>query len=144
MADSPEETKRSAAAHGFTALPQGTRLDGRYTIESVIAAGGFGITYLGRHDALAKECAIKEHFPRQLAYRDGTTSDIRPTDPETFTWARDRFLQEGQSLVRCEHPNVMRVTDIFVANGTAYMVLGYENGRNLKSWLDELGRAPSQ
>jgi serine/threonine protein kinase len=65
MADSPEETKRSAAAHGFTALPQGTRLDGRYTIESVIAAGGFGITYLGRHDALAKECAIKEHFPRQ-------------------------------------------------------------------------------
>jgi TRAP-type mannitol/chloroaromatic compound transport system substrate-binding protein len=144
MIDSPEEPKCAATAHGFTALPQGTRLDGRYTIESVIAAGGFGITYLGRHDALAKECAIKEHFPRQFAYRDGTASDVRPTDPETYSWALDRFLQEGRSLVRCEHPNVVRVTDIFEANGTAYMVLSYETGQSLKAWLDKLDRAPSQ
>ena len=49
-----EETRRAATPHGFTALPTGTRLDNRYTIQSVIAAGGFGITYLGRHDALGK------------------------------------------------------------------------------------------
>ena len=139
-----DETKRAATAHGFTALSTGTRLDNRYTIQSVIAAGGFGITYLGRHDRLGKECAIKEHFPRQFAYREAATSEVRPSDPKTFTWARDRFLQEGRVLVRCEHAYVVRVNDIFEANGTAYMVLGYEDGQSLKNWLDGLQRPPTQ
>jgi hypothetical protein len=144
MAVSSDGTERFATPQGFMALATGTRLDNRYTIDSVIAAGGFGITYLGRHDALAKIVAIKEHFPRQFAYRDGATNEVRPTDPGTFSWALDRFLQEGRALAACKHPHVVDVTDIIEANGTAYMVLGYEEGQSLKSWLDALGRPPTQ
>lgn len=134
---------RVGGAHGFSALPTGARLD-RYVVESVIAAGGFGITYIARHETLGRIVAIKEHFPRQFAFRDGATSEVRPTDPPTYTWALDRFLQEGRSLGRCKHPNVVDVTDVFEANGTAYMVLGYEDGTSLKTWRDQLGRMPTQ
>ncbi|MDX2159629.1 MAG: bifunctional serine/threonine-protein kinase/formylglycine-generating enzyme family protein [Hyphomicrobiaceae bacterium] len=144
MVNEPDHTTRTPTAHGYSALTSGTRLGDRFTIESVIAAGGFGITYLGRHEALQRECAIKEHFPRQFAYRDGPTSEIRTTDPATFEWARERFIDEARTLALCDHPNVVRVIDVLAANGTAYMVLAYEDGQSLEAWLDSLGRRPSQ
>lgn len=137
------ETKRASTANGFSALTSGTVLD-RYRIDSVIAAGGFGITYLCQHVTLGKAYALKEHFPRQFAYREGSTSAVRPTDPDTFSWALDRFIQEGRSLAKCSHPNVVGVADVFEANSTAYMVLDYEQGQSLRAWLDQLGRAPTQ
>ncbi len=135
---------RSEPKHGLIALETGTRLDNRYIIDSVIAAGGFGITYLARHEVLGKTYAIKEHFPRQFAFRDGTTPAVRPTDAPTFRWALDRFIQEGRALATCKHPGIVDVSDVFEANGTAYMVLGYENGVSLKSWIEALGRPPTQ
>lgn len=140
----PPNTARAATPHHSMALRAGTRLDDRYTIESVIAAGGFGITYVAKHDGLGRTCAIKEHFPRQFAYRHETTSEVRATDPQIFQWALDRFLQEGRSLAKCKHPNVVDVTDVFEDNGTAYMVLVYEVGQSLANWLNALGRPPTQ
>lgn len=139
-----DDTRRNATPQGFMALAGASRLDNRYIIDSVIAAGGFGITYLGRHNSLEKTVAIKEHFPRQFAYRDGVNSEVRPTDPGTFAWTLDRFLQEARSLATCRHSNVVDVNDVFEANGTAYMVLSYEDGQSLKSWLDELRRAQTR
>ncbi len=138
-----EPTLRAPTAGGFTALPTGTVLD-RYRIEHVIAAGGFGITYACKHTTLDKPYALKEHFPRQFAYREAATSEVRPTDPDTFTWALDRFIQEGRSLAQCHHPNVVSVADVFEANSTAYMVLGYEQGQSLKNWAASLKRPPTQ
>ena len=134
-------TPHSAHRDGFTALISGTVLE-RYRIESVIAAGGFGITYLCRHATLNKLYALKEHFPRQFAYREGSTSQVRSTDGKTFSWALDRFLDEGRSLAKCAHPGVVSVTDVFEANNTAYMVLDDEQGSSFKDWLTELGRPP--
>ena len=139
-----DEARRATMPSSFTALRDGTRLDNRYTIQSVIAAGGFGITYVAKHDGLGRAYAIKEHFPRAFAYRDGETTEVRATDPQTFDWALDRFLQEARALAACKHPNVVDVTDIFEANRTAYMVLVLEDGQSLKSWLDRLGRPPTQ
>ena len=145
MAASGDDGTRAASAPaGFAALPTGAVLDGRYAVDSVIAAGGFGITYLGQHRALGKLCAIKEHFPRQFAVREGHTARVIATDEATFRWALERFLDEGRALARCKHPNIVDVADIFEANGTAYMVLGFEEGGSLKSWLEALGRQPTQ
>ncbi|MBS0244051.1 MAG: hypothetical protein JSS20_17910, partial [Proteobacteria bacterium] len=106
-----EGTRIGSQSSGFSALPKGTELDNRYVIDSVIAAGGFGITYIAHHQTLAKTLAIKEHFPRQFAFRDGVSSDVRPSDEPTFRWTLDRFVQEGRSLARCRHSGVVGVAD---------------------------------
>ena len=142
--DSSSGRRGQHAPEGFSALPTGTRLSERYLIESVIGAGGFGITYLARHEALGKPYAIKEHFPRQFAFRDGVSATVRPSDAPTFRWTLDRFLQEGRSLARCRHPSIVGVADVFEAYGTAYMVLEFEDGSSLGRWLDLLGRPPTQ
>ena len=56
------------ASLALRALPVGTRVE-RYLIQSVIAGGGFGITYVAEHELLKRRYAIKEHFPEQFAVR---------------------------------------------------------------------------
>lgn len=143
MSDVPGDHADNAPNHafpsGFTALPAGTRVD-RYEIESLIAAGGFGVTYMARHVGLNKRVALKEHFPRDFARRDGRSLSVEPTNPATFEWTKERFLKEGEALTTCRHPGVVEVSDVFEANGTAYMALGYEDGYSFGGWLKSLGR----
>lgn len=127
------------------ALPPGTLID-HYVIDKVIGAGGFAITYRGLHRGLNKVFAIKEHFPRTHAYRDPQTMSVVPMAPgdPTFEWARDRFIDEARTLARFRHKAIVAVASVFEANGTAYSVLEYEEGRTLFDWLDEIRRKPSQ
>lgn len=128
---------------GFTALPMGTRLD-PFVIDSVIGAGGFGITYLAHHETLKKPYALKEYFPREFAYREGLTVRSAMTAEKTFTWGLSRFLDEARALAKFKHPAIVDVAHVFEANGTAYMALAYEQGRTFASWLRDLGRRPTQ
>ena len=57
---------------------------------------------------------------------------------------RSNFLQEARNLARFEHPSIVRVTRVFEANSTAYMVMRFEQGQNLDEWLRGLGRPPTQ
>ena len=110
-------TRLDTAGTGARVLPIDTLLDGRYVVREVIAAGGFGITYLAEDTPLQKACAVKEHFPRLFAVRDGSTSTVHATDSHTFAWSLERFLLEAQSLTQCHHPSVVAVTDVFRAHG---------------------------
>lgn len=124
-------------------LPTGTRID-HYVILEVLGAGGFGITYLAEHAVLGKKYAIKEYFPQAFSYREG--SSVRPTtsDGATYKWGLERFTTEAQALARFKHRAIVDVIGIFQTNGTAYIVLAYEDGRDLRSWMRHLGRPPTQ
>lgn len=124
-------------------LPSGTRVD-HYVIREVLGAGGFGITYLAEHEALAKQYAIKEYFPHAFSVRQGQS--VRPTSASdgTYKWGLERFVTEARALAKFKHPAIVDVTSIFEANGTAYIVLGYESGLDMAGWAKKLGRPPSQ
>ena len=48
----------------------------------------------------------------------------------------DRFLKEARQLVRFDgHPNIIRCRDYFEANGTAYLVMDFEDGLSLDTFL---------
>ncbi len=128
------------------ALPSGTELVGDFRIERVLGAGGFGMTYLAEEIALARKVTIKEYFPTDFAARsDGLAAVPRDQESvEDFQWGLDRFIDEAQTLARFDHPNIVRVFRYFKTNGTAYMVLTFEEGQSLKNWLRGLGRAPRQ
>lgn len=128
------------------ALKSGTQLVGDFRIERVLGAGGFGITYLAEELALGRKVTIKEYFPSDFAART-STAEAAPRSQDCasdYRWGLDRFIEEAQTLARFSHPNIVRVYRYFRANNTAYMVLHFEEGQSLKSWLKGLARAPRQ
>jgi TPR repeat protein/tRNA A-37 threonylcarbamoyl transferase component Bud32 len=127
-------------------LPANTMLDGTYRIARVVGSGGFGITYEAEDINLATLVAIKEYYPFDFGDRDATMS-VRPKSDRhksTFDWGRSNFLLEARTLARFEHPSIVRVSRVFEANSTAYMVMRFEQGKNFENWLKGLGRPPTQ
>ena len=131
---------------GRLGLPANTVLNGDYRIERVVGSGGFGITYEAEDLALGNVVAVKEYYPRDFGTRDPAMG-VRPKseqDRPTFDWGRSKFLQEARTLVCFEHPSIVRVTRVFEANSTAYMVMQFEQGQSFEAWLSGLGRLPTQ
>ncbi len=118
------------------ALPLGTDLL-EYRLESVLGAGGFGMTYLARDTHLEKLVAIKEYLPTDLAVRalDGSIVPVNTESEYDYQWGLRRFIQEARTLARFSHPNIVRVNRYFEANGTGYMVMDYEEGESLNQRL---------
>ena len=122
------------------ALPAGHVLN-EYNVERVLGGGGFGITYLARDANLQLPVAIKEYFPAELAERvDGhqvcARGDVEDGQA-SFDWGLERFLEEARALASFRHPNIVRVLRYFRAQGTAYIVMEYEQGQSLKRWVPD-------
>jgi serine/threonine protein kinase len=127
-------------------LPKGTVLVESFRIIRVIGSGGFGITYEAEDTNLGTLVAVKEYFPEEFGDRDAHMS-VRPRSErhrQTFQWGRSSFLQEARTLARFDHPSIVRVSRVFEANSTAYMVMRLERGQSFESWLKALGRLPTQ
>jgi serine/threonine protein kinase len=123
------------------ALPPGTRL-GDYRLDAMIGHGGFGITYRAFDAQLAKVVAIKEYLPLECAIRqaDGQVVPRSARLADDFAWGRERFLDEARALARFRHPHIVPVLRYFEANGTAYTVMEFEDGKNVAELLRDLGR----
>jgi serine/threonine protein kinase len=131
---------------GRIALARNMVVDGTYRVERVIGAGGFGITYEAEDVSLGTRVALKEYYPAEFGDRDATLS-VHPKSQrhqKVFEWGRSNFLQEARTLARFEHHSIVRVTRVFEANTTAYMVMRYEQGQSFEAWLKSLGRPPTQ
>jgi serine/threonine protein kinase len=109
-----------------------------YTIERVLGQGGFGITYLARDTNLDQPVAIKEYLPFDVATRrqDSTVQPRGDSHRERYRWGLERFIQEARTLARFDHPNIVRVHSVFEFNGTAYMVMRFEEGDNFGALLE--------
>ena len=116
-------------------LPEGYQLE-NYRIAGVLSCGGFSIVYLA-DDENEQPVAIKEYLPSQLALR--SQGDALPSIAEdklaTFRHGMRCFFEEGRSLAKLSHPNVVRVLNFFRANDTVYMVMRYERGRSLQEHI---------
>lgn len=125
---------RESAAH---VLAPGTVLLDRYLIGEVIGQGGFGITYIGRDLRLNMRIAVKEYYPNGYANRNVEASDsITITDEKQRSFIEDgksRFLREARALARFHgDPGVVDVRDYFEANNTAYIIMEYLEGEDLR------------
>ena len=118
------------------ALPVGAVLRD-FTIQAVIGHGGFGIVYRAGHNELDLTVAIKEYLPVELAVREGATVQPRSgTDRKDFEDGLRRFRDEAQALIDFDsHPSIVSCRDFYRANGTAYLVMAYEEGQSLAELL---------
>lgn len=129
------------SAYHKNALPPGYVL-ADYTIEKVLGHGGFGITYLARDKALGALVAVKEYLPHDIAVRQGETAVLPNPSRDAvrdYHWGLKNFVKEARALAHFKHPNIVRVLRYLEANGTAYVVMEYEEGQSLADYLKDHG-----
>lgn len=129
-----------------TCLRPFTVLQNKYMLGRVIGVGGFGITYIGWDLNLQTYIAIKEYFPESMASRDtsgeNTQTVVIPHDAQKDTYDKGlkRYVEEAQNLSKFyQLQGIVSVKDFFYENGTAYIVMEYINGINLKEYLNNAG-----
>ena len=141
-------------------LPLYEIVNGKYLIGRVIGKGGFGITYIGWDFYQSKKVCIKEYFPRLIAARNtqaGTYSEqisvsIRySTDAGThtlnpakakhvYTEGLKTYIKEAENLSRFYlMPGIVSVRDFFYGNHTAYIVMEYIDGIDMRRYAKAKG-----
>ncbi len=115
---------------------------GKYKIEEVLGQGGFGITYLATQALLDRKVCIKEFFFREYCERDETTSHVSLGTQSNLTLVErfmGKFLKEARTISQLDHPNIIRIYDIFKENNTAYYVMEYIEGESLSEKVKRQG-----
>lgn len=122
------------------ALPAGYRLH-RYRIVRTLGGGGFSIVYLAQDTSTGKAVVIKEYLPSNQATRaaDESVQSLSAETVSTFRQGMKRFFDEAATLAKIDHPNIVRVTDFFRENNTVYMVMAYEEGKDLREYIKRRG-----
>ena len=125
-------------------LPVGTMLyHGRYRVERFLAAGGFGNTYLARDVQFDELVAIKEFFLASMCGRGDGSNDVvisLETKQKEFEAHREKMRKEAKRLRALQHPNIVKVRDLFDENGTTYYVMDFIPGQSLRSKLKQQHR----
>ena len=127
-----------SAINELNMLRVGTILHGTYKIESYLASGGFGNTYLAKNIEFDETYAIKEFFVKGVCQRDGNSTTISVSNAEntnSFEQQREKFKKEARRLRSLSNPHIVKVYDLFEENGTAYYVMDYVDGENLSARL---------
>jgi serine/threonine-protein kinase len=102
-------------------------LEGKYEVIAKIREGGMGAIYKARHRLLNELRVIKVMRPEVAQSAD----------------QRKRFLREAQTATRLRHPNIVAFYDFFVdEEDTAYMVMEYIEGINLRDMIRGCGAVP--
>ena len=119
-------------------LAIGTVLRG-YKVDAVLGYGGYGVVYRALHEDLRYPVAIKEYLPADLSVREaGTVHPRSEACREHYEDGKRRFLAEARQIAGLkDDPGVVRCTDFFRANGTAYLVMEYIEGLPLSELLKQ-------
>ena len=128
----------------FMALRKGTILNkGEYEIVGFIGQDYDRITYLAERSPSRIKVVIREFFPSNSA-RLAKTGDV--VDDSMSKRKRDEynllceaFVWGAQLLANLEHPNIVKVYDVFTEKGTAYYAMDYYPGSSLEQKVEASG-----
>jgi eukaryotic-like serine/threonine-protein kinase len=96
-----------------------TALEGRYTIDREIGAGGMATVYLARDVRHNRKVALKVLNPELGAVLGAS-----------------RFLAEIEVTANLQHPNLLPLFDSGEADGLLFYVMPYVEGESLRARLD--------
>jgi formylglycine-generating enzyme required for sulfatase activity/tRNA A-37 threonylcarbamoyl transferase component Bud32 len=113
---------------------EGKRLnEGRYEVEKVLGAGGFGVTYCARQTRTEQRVAIK------------TLNKNHRRVSKNFKKLQERFINEAIALAQCRHPNVVKVyPQGFFQDELWCIVMEYIEGQTLMDHMEEKGTLSEQ
>ena len=89
---------------------------GNYRLVRLLGRGGFAEVYLGEHQRLQTQAAIKV-----------LSASLSEKDAESF-------LKEAQFLARLDHPHIVRILDFdLIEDGVPFLIMGYAPYGTLRS-----------
>lgn len=109
-------------------LPENTRI-GVYEIKNVIKIDPFNIAYYAWNHHLNERVVVYEYFPVDFAVRGVGGFTVEPkfsSDRENFDYGLNAFLKQGDTLIRIEHSNIAGTENVLQINGTAYLIVSYQ------------------
>lgn len=114
----------------------------RYVIGNPIGIGGFGITYKCLDLQIGGVCAIKEYLPANISGRRTGECNVFVQDGylERFNKMMRSFANEANLLKTLRHKNVITSYDSFFENSTAYYVMEYCDGIDLRRYTNNFSR----
>lgn len=79
---------------------------------------------------------------KEWCERDASTSRVTlgtAGSSDTVSRFREKFMKEARNISRLNHPNIVRIHDVFEENGTAYYVMDYAEGGSLADLVKRKG-----
>ncbi len=113
--DSENKSNESSTRKTSSSVVIGDRI-AHYTIISKIGSGGMGEVWLAQDDKLNRKVALK--FPSAEFYA-GVES-------------QEQLLREARAAAALQHPNVVTIYEVGVANGRPFLAMAYIEGPTLK------------
>lgn len=105
----------------------GALLGGRYVVERKLGEGGMGAVYVGTHEGIGKQVAIKCLNPYMAANQAIV----------------ERFKREARAATAAGNEHIIDVTDMGeLPDGAPYIVMELLDGRELAELLEEEGPLP--
>lgn len=118
-------------------------LNGKYLIGKSIGTGGFGITYIAWDFYQSKKVCVKEYFPKGIAARQGSLRvHAQSTEyaKKAYVTGLQIYIKEAENLSRFYMmPGIVSVRDFFTANNTAYIVMEYIDGIDMRRYAKARG-----
>jgi serine/threonine-protein kinase len=99
-------------------LSPGTKL-GRYEIRSKIGAGGMGEVYLAQDTELGRTVALK----------------VLPAEVAADQQRMNRFVQEAKAASALNHPNILTIYEIGLADATRFIATEFIDGETLRQHM---------
>ena len=131
-------------------LKQGCTLKGgKYKIVKTLGQGSFGITYLattrismdgqlGKMDVTVN-VTIKEFFMSDLNSRASDGTGVERTNSTLVKNYLNKFRKEAENLAKLNHPNIVKVLEVFDENNTTYYVMEYIDGETIDDYIKSKG-----
>ena len=103
----------------------GTTIDERYLVERELGPGGMSRVYIALDLKLKRQSVVIKILSETLAHD---------------SYARQKFEQEVEALLRIDHPGVVRVLDVGqLPDERPYIVMQYVDGETLRSQISAEG-----
>ncbi len=110
-------------------FPVGAQIGaGRYRLDALLGQGGMGTVYVAHDSSLDRRCALK----------------VLNAELTSHPTARKRMEREARALARIDHPNVLRINNIFVEEELLVIELEYMAGGDLQGLVGPDGMSPSR
>ncbi|KAI0064398.1 Pkinase-domain-containing protein [Artomyces pyxidatus] len=132
------QKEKAAAGQGAFEYPEDAKYVGPWIIGECVGKGASGHVKIARHRRTGQLAAIKI-LPLELVFNSRTSLKSRQAKSDKQRLGIDREIIMMKLM---NHPNIMRIYDVYEGDNELYLILEYIEGGELFDFLVNRGKLP--